>query len=64
MKTKSLKADIAKKDAGELEEFIRTEREAVRGARFQAAGTGSSAQMRVQRKNIARALTALKSKSA
>ena len=62
MKTKSLKADIAKKDDNALVDFIRSERESLRTARFGTAGT-KIAPSHV-RKNIARALTARKAKTA
>ena len=62
MKTKTLKADIAKKDDNALVDFIRSEREALRTARFGTAGTAVAP--RKIRKNIARALTARKTKTA
>lgn len=60
MKTKTLKADIAKKNPDELVEFIRSERETLRAGRFQRAGAGVSVSQRTAKKNIARAHTALR----
>lgn len=61
MKTKALKADIAAKKQDELMTFVRTERETLRTGRFQNAGVGrASSNARATRKNIARALTALR----
>ena len=58
MKVKEMKAAIAAKKPEELVEFVRTERETLRTTRFQGAGVSNSA--RAVRKNVARALTALR----
>jgi len=62
MKTKSLKADIAKKDTSALVDFVRSERETLRTARFGTAGANVA--RKIVRKNIARALTARNTKTA
>ncbi len=62
MKVKEVKVAIAAKKPEELVEFVRTERETLRTSRFQGTGVSNSA--RAVRKNIARALTALRTAKA
>ena len=62
MKVKEIKTAIAAKKPEELVEFVRTERETLRASRFQGTGVSNSA--RATRKNIARALTAIRNATA